>query len=109
MTNRIPRLRRAHPEPTLCQGNCGRLLTSGFWCTACRLRKCRGSIVTGEACAVHGCGVDSPRVLRWHRFTDDTRALCANHDALAGRRALTWAVFEAEAIEHALTGWAQTA
>jgi hypothetical protein len=48
------------------------------------------------------CGIDQPRMLRWRRFTDDTVALCANHDALAGRRALTVDAFLAEASAYPL-------
>lgn len=98
--------KRAHPEPVACLGQCGRTLERGFWCTACRLRKHRGAVVLGACCGVHGCGVDSPRMLRRHRFADQTVVLCANHDALAGRRPIDWAVYHAEAIEHDLTGWA---
>lgn len=105
-TNHIPRLRRAQPTATACSG-CGRRLEPGvgFWCPTCRTRKHRGALITGECCAVQGCGIDSPRVLRWHRFADDTLPLCANHEALAGRRSINWAAFHAEALEHELQGW----
>lgn len=100
--------KRAHPEPVECLGHCGRILERGFWCSTCRLRKHRGAmVVVGASCSIHGCPVDSPRVLRKHRFIDATIVLCANHEALAGRRPIAWANFHAEAIEHDLQGWAK--
>jgi hypothetical protein len=69
------------------------LVQSGRYCPACRVRKCRGATIEGERCGIPGCGIDHPRVLRWHRFDDATVALCANHDALAGRRPMTWAAY----------------
>jgi hypothetical protein len=74
-------------------------MKSGRRCPACRVRKCRGSIIDGETCGVPSCGIAHPRVLRWHRFTDETVALCANHAALAGRRPIEWQAFQAEAGE----------
>jgi hypothetical protein len=65
-------------------------------CVGCRVRRTRGAGIDGERCCVPSCGIDQPRVLRWHRFTDETVALCANHSALAGRRPLTSAKFLAE-------------
>jgi hypothetical protein len=73
--------------------SCPRLLTAGRVCGACRLRKCRGSTVEGAACRVPGCDAADPRVLRRHRFDEGVRVLCANHDALAGRRPRGWAAF----------------
>jgi hypothetical protein len=69
-------------------------------CGPCRVRKCRGALIDGEACRV--CGIDQPRMLRWHRFEDETVALCANHDALAGRQAITLDAFLAEASAYPL-------
>lgn len=107
MTETTQRLRRAHPTPTPCQGGCGTILDRGFWCTGCRLRKCRGSVVSGATCSVPDCAIDHPRALRWHRFTDEHLIVCANHSALAGRRPLTWPAFLAETREHELRGWAK--
>jgi hypothetical protein len=76
-------------------------------CPACRVRKCRGAGIDGERCSVPGCAVDHPRVLRWHRFTDRTVALCANHEALAGRRPLSWSTY-LDVVPPA-EGWAQSA
>jgi hypothetical protein len=86
---------RPKPEPVPCQGCRIVLVQSGRRCAACRTRKCRGALIDGEACGV--CGIDLPRVLRWHRFTDATVALCANHEALAGRRPTSWALFRDQA------------
>jgi hypothetical protein len=97
--------RRPRPEPVPCEGCGARLVQSGTRCPGCRVRKCRGASFYGHACAVEGCGIDSPRVLRWHRFTDRTVALCANHSALAGRQPLAFAAFHALALEHDLQGW----
>jgi hypothetical protein len=99
------KFKRPKPDPIPCEG-CGVVLVqSGRRCPGCRIRKCRGSAFSGHACGIVGCGVDSPRVLRWHRFVDATVPLCANHSALAGRRPISWTVFMAEALEHDLRGW----
>ena len=82
---------------TICEGCDINPITTGTRCTACRVRKCRGTLIDGETCGITGCGIDHPRVLRWHRFSDTTIALCANHSALAGRRPLQWSAFKAQA------------
>jgi hypothetical protein len=68
-------------------------LTTGRFCVACRVRKCRGTTIDGS-CPL--CGVSDRRMLRRHRFTDGTRVICANHAAVAGRRSLDWRAFLAE-------------
>jgi hypothetical protein len=93
------KFKRPKPDPVPCEG-CDRPVQSGRRCPACRVRKCRGALIDGEACRV--CGIDQPRMLRWHRFTDDTVALCGSHDALAGRQAITVAAFLAEASAYPL-------
>jgi hypothetical protein len=75
---------------------CSTPIGKGNVCTGCRVRKCRGSLVAGERCAV--CPVSHPRMLRWHSFTDGQQVLCANHSALAGRRPLTFDQFSAEVL-----------
>ena len=72
-------------EPYPCS-KCPRLITKGRTCGACRIRDCRGSIVEGAACRAPECDESDPRVLRRHRFTDGIAILCANHDAIAGRK-----------------------
>jgi hypothetical protein len=89
---------------------CGRPdLKKGRRCSACRVRKCRGAVIDGETCCVPDCGVDHPRALRWHRFTDGTRALFANHHAIAGRNPIAWSDFLVHAIDADLCGWSQSA
>ena len=73
------------------------IVPSSGTCVGCRVRRARGSGIDGERCAVGSCGIDQPRVLRWHAFRDETLPLCANHSALAGRRPLNAADFLAEA------------
>ncbi len=74
------------PEEYSCS-KCPRLITKGRVCGPCRLRDSRGSIVEGAACRAPECGISDARVLRRHRFADGVAILCANHDAIAGRRA----------------------
>jgi hypothetical protein len=83
--------------PRNCEA-CNREIKTGSVCNPCRLRKCRGELIAGEVCGV--CGIDQPRVLRWHRFIDKTVALCANHDALAGKVARPYQAFLAEAMAY---------
>lgn len=75
------------PNPTEypCE-KCPRLITKGRVCGPCRLRDSRGSVVEGAACRAPECGISDARVLRRHRFADGVVILCANHDAIAGRR-----------------------
>jgi hypothetical protein len=89
------KFQRPRPDPVPCQGCSLVLVQSGRKCAACRTRKCRGATIDGEACGI--CGLRLPRLLRWHRFTDATVALCANHDALAGRRPISWDAYRAQA------------
>jgi hypothetical protein len=76
---------------------CGMVPVRSGCCGGCRVRKCRGASIDGEACSIPGCGINQPRVLRWHRFTDETIALCANHSALAGRIPLRWSDYRDQA------------
>ena len=55
-------------------------------CFACYQRERRGHDVS-DACAV--CETRDARVLRRHALVCGPSTLCANHSAIAGRRALT--------------------
>lgn len=92
------KFRRPKPDPRPC-GGCGVPIATGTRCIKCRVQKCRGLDVDGLACRVSTCGIALARVLKLVRFGDELVPLCANHAALAGKRPLTWAQFEAEAIE----------
>jgi hypothetical protein len=103
------KFKRPTPAPVPCETCRAVPVKLGGSCVGCRLRRCRGTIVDDASCAVPGCPVYHPRMLRWHRFTDDHVVLCANHSALAGRRPITWNGFRAEALTTPLTGWTKSA
>ena len=64
-------------------------------CIACYLRQRRGSEFTIDACC-QVCSTADKRVLRWHRLAGGFAVLCANHAAIAGRRALELDALRAE-------------
>jgi hypothetical protein len=97
LTLRKARFVRERPAKEPCPG-CHVMLTPiGSLCNACSQRRLRGALIDGERCAVPSCALALPRVLRWHRFGEHEVALCANHDALIGRRPLSLEAFLAEA------------
>lgn len=98
---------RPKPDPVPCEVCRLVPVQSGTVCAGCRVRKCRGTTIAGNECAI--CGVDNPRVLRWHRFTDRMVALCANHSALVGRTRISFVAYEALARAHDLNSWRATA
>jgi hypothetical protein len=102
------KFKKPKPPPVPCEV-CRTPVQGGVRCVGCRLRKCRGTLIEGQTCGILGCGIDHPRVLRWHRFSDATIALCANHDALAGRAPTTWVAFRDQAAAADLAGWALSA
>jgi hypothetical protein len=84
----MPRRRRANPSDPIACESCTKPTTKprkGL-CFACYLRTHRGHEVNGP-CAV--CGIADRRVLRRHQLADGATVLCANHAAIAGRRAIT--------------------
>lgn len=82
-------------DPYPCS-KCPRLITKGRICGPCRVRDSRGSSVEGAACRAPECDVSDERMLRRHRFTDGVAILCANHSAVAGKRALDFETFVRE-------------
>lgn len=44
-------------------------------------------------CRSPRCRVSDPRMLRRHTFADGVVILCANHDAVAGKRRIAWGEF----------------